>query len=503
MKQNRIIYAKNKEFEITDKDDPFKDDKLGRQQYAVALTDVVEAYNGGAVIALNGAWGTGKTTFLKMWKQHLENNGFPAVYYNAWEDDFCDEPLLSMLRGLKGLKKKTGLDKVLKNGAKVIVGAMSGAISAVSGVFGEAAKGAVEGGLKQLEESIYESLKDDDDKMKVMKDFKNSLTSYLKTVCKKVQPLVYMVDELDRCNPSFAVKVLERIKHLFDVPNVVFVLSIDKKHLACSVKGFYGSSEINADEYLRRFIDIDYYLPEADPGLFCEYLYDHYGFEKFFKNKLRLGYDYMGAKSAKAVEDKNNMLFMAKSLVISKHLSLRQIERVFSNANIALCSMKINDNILPHLLLVLSYLKTCQPDTFEKIADFSMEPQEYVDMMEQVITQDMLVQGNYDYFHYLMSIALSCYYEGYKSFRIQTQRQAIDTYGKDGNLALKFTNFNCDLITQYMAACHINKDVCDIAYITRKLNLYDQMTNQDDSNFELPKPDPASVKRIKEIYKTT
>ena len=72
MKQNRIIYAKNKEFEITDRDDPFKDDKLGRKQYAEALTDVVEAYKGGAVIALNGAWGTGKTTFLKMWKQHLE-----------------------------------------------------------------------------------------------------------------------------------------------------------------------------------------------------------------------------------------------------------------------------------------------------------------------------------------------------------------------------------------------------------------------------------------------
>lgn len=115
-----------------------------------------------------------------------------------------------------------------------------------------------------------------------------------------------------------------------------------------------------------------------------------------------------------------------------------------------------------------------------------MEPQEYVDMMEQVITQDMLAQGNYDYFHYLMSIALSCYYEGYRKFRIQTQRRAIDIYGKDGNLALQFTSFNCDLIKQDMAACRMNKDVYDIAYITRKLNLYDQMTNQDDSNFELP-----------------
>lgn len=124
MKQNRIINAKNKEFEVKDKENPFKDDKLGRKQYAEVLTDVVETYNGGAVIALNGAWGTGKTTFLKMWKQHLENSGFPVVYYNAWEDDICEEPLPSMLRVLKRLNKEDGLDNVFKTGAKVIVGAL-------------------------------------------------------------------------------------------------------------------------------------------------------------------------------------------------------------------------------------------------------------------------------------------------------------------------------------------------------------------------------------------
>lgn len=501
MQQNRVIYAKNKEFEITDKDHPFKDDKLGRQQYAVALTDVVEAYNGGAVIALNGAWGTGKTTFLKMWKQHLENTGFPVVYYNAWEDDICEEPLLSMLRELKGLNKEDGLDKVFKTGAKVVVGALAGALSAATGVFGDIAKGATEGGLKQLEDLVCESLKEEDDRTKLMHGFKGCFTDYMTTVCNNGKPLVYMVDELDRCNPTFAVKVLERIKHLFDVPNAVFILSVDKKQLACSVKGFYGSSEIDADEYLRRFIDIEYKLPDADPELFCEYLYDHYGYDKFFRNTMRLCHDYGGKRSEKADEDKNNLLFMAKSLVLCKHLSLRQIERVFSNANIALCSMKINDNVLPHFLLVLSYLKICCSDTFERIANFTMEPQEFVNSMEQVITRDMLNQGYYDFFHYLMSIAISCYYEGYRKYGQQTQRQSVGIYGSDGNLSLAFTNFDYDLISKDMSACRINNDVCDIAYITRKLNLYDQMTYQDDSNFELPKADPASVERLKEIYK--
>ena len=94
MKQSQIIYAKNKEFEITDKENPFKDDKLGRKENAEVLTDVVGSFLKGAVIAINGSWGTGKTSFLKTWAKHLENQKFPVVYYNAWEDDICEEPMI-------------------------------------------------------------------------------------------------------------------------------------------------------------------------------------------------------------------------------------------------------------------------------------------------------------------------------------------------------------------------------------------------------------------------
>ena len=65
------------------------------------------------------------------------------------------------------------------------------------------------------------------------------------------------MDELDRCNPHYAVKVLERIKHLFCIPNIVFVLSIDKMQLANSVRGYYGSDFINAEEYLKETYNIE------------------------------------------------------------------------------------------------------------------------------------------------------------------------------------------------------------------------------------------------------
>ncbi len=477
MELNRIVKAKVREFEITDPQQPFKDDKLGRKEYAEVLSSVVEAFVDGAVIALNGAWGTGKTTFLKMWKQHLMNLDFPVIYYNAWEDDICEEPMLSMLRELKELNKEDGLDKVFKTGAKVVVGALAGAISAAAGVYGDIAKGAVEGGMKQLEDSVYESLKEEDDRTKLMQDFKESLKDYMTTVCDNGKPLVYMVDELDRCNPSFAVKVLERIKHLFDVPNVVFVLSIDKKQLACSVKGFYGSHEIDAEEYLRRFIDYDYYLPEPKADQFCDYLFDYYDFNAFLKNTFRLGDDFLGNNSNKANADKSDLLIMAKTIVRYKHLSLRQIERIFATARIGLCSMPIKSEILPELFFFLSYLKVCEQDMFDKIACFSYSLQGFVKAMEQLITPEYISPNSQEWrlFHGLMAIALQCYFEGYKAFILRTRQQSIDLY-KDNKLIVGFDTFNTDTITRGLLSCHINNIGYDISFITKRLKLLEQIT---------------------------
>ena len=34
--------------------------------------------------------------------------------------------------------------------------------------------------------------------------------------------LVFFIDELDRCRPTFAIELLERIKHLFDIPALLY-----------------------------------------------------------------------------------------------------------------------------------------------------------------------------------------------------------------------------------------------------------------------------------------
>ena len=81
---------------IIDKEKPFKNCKLDRQQYADILTKVV-SQNHGCVFAIDGKWGSGKTTFVKMWKQSLVNQHFHVLYFNVWEHDFITDPIIGLI----------------------------------------------------------------------------------------------------------------------------------------------------------------------------------------------------------------------------------------------------------------------------------------------------------------------------------------------------------------------------------------------------------------------
>ena len=78
-----FIKSRSQEIEIP-QENPFANDKLGRSSVCNILTDIVSFYGqSGCVMALGGEWGSGKTTFVKMWRQHLKNEGYKTLYFNA------------------------------------------------------------------------------------------------------------------------------------------------------------------------------------------------------------------------------------------------------------------------------------------------------------------------------------------------------------------------------------------------------------------------------------
>ena len=256
-------------------DNPWADDALKRSDVAEKLTKLISEQSDPFVISLHGHWGTGKTFLLKRWQKQLEKDGFRALYFNAWEDDFCDDPFVAIIGQLSdflGRGKFQNLGDNIKEAAKplLIQGAMS-TLHKVSGVN-------LDEILKQFADKALDEYSQQGEK-------KNELKAALRELSGKVQadtehPLVFIIDELDRCRPTFAIELLERVKHIFDVPDMVFVLGINRDELCSSIRSVYG--KIDADTYLRRFFDMEFLLPDIDSKVFCERLIERYQLDNFF-----------------------------------------------------------------------------------------------------------------------------------------------------------------------------------------------------------------------------
>lgn len=256
----------NHELKIN-KDEPlFENDKLGREKEIIALTSSFKACDNQMVLALNAPWGTGKTSFLKLWDAYLRKNEYCTVFFNCWENDFVEDPFIAFVEEIKqsimeqdeelikdgfsekALKFISCIPKKTKN---VVVNIGSDLLQHHTGVNPH--------GIT-IERNIENDVNDIDNYQKTkqaMSDFKDELKKIAKKCYEKDNtPLVIFVDELDRCRPNFAIEVLERIKHVFNVENIIFILGIDKEELSNSVKIIYGeNTKVNG--YLNRFIDLE------------------------------------------------------------------------------------------------------------------------------------------------------------------------------------------------------------------------------------------------------
>lgn len=116
-------------------DNPFADCKLEREPFAKILTSVIDCAEGGFTMALNGSWGTGKTTFVRMWQKYLENAGYKTAYINAWEMDFATNPLVSILGEVGSLtgKDRRAFKKIIKTLPKSVRLGAEGFISTYTG----------------------------------------------------------------------------------------------------------------------------------------------------------------------------------------------------------------------------------------------------------------------------------------------------------------------------------------------------------------------------------
>ncbi|NPD48167.1 P-loop NTPase fold protein [Lentimicrobium sp. S6] len=391
---------------------PFENCKLEREPYADILTSIVESYKDGFVMALDGAWGTGKTTFAKMWNQKMRNQGFKTVYFNAWENDYNGNPLVSIMAEFKTLEddkpddaktSKVSFKDVLDKGGSIAKAAAPALLKAAlkryidTDEIVDAISDATQESINILSEEINEQQK----KKEGLSAFKEELKKYVDEFSGD-KPFVFIIDELDRCRPNYAVEVLEQIKHIFSIEGIVFVLSIDKTQLGHAVRGVYGSESIDADEYLKRFIDLEYSLPEPNSEKFCNYLYSYFKLNIIFEHETR--------NSIELIGEKEGFLDAAILFFDIEQFNLRQQEKFFNHFSVVLKSFPPAAYINPEIIFYLMYLKSKHFEVYTNIKSNDIEPKKIVIELIKTVPPKILSNSEKQYLiSYIIQLIFNFY----------------------------------------------------------------------------------------------
>lgn len=281
---------------IIDKSHEFENDIFNRKPLAELLNGYIDRLTDGCVIGIDAPWGEGKSWFCKNWYYSLYNfDKQKTVYIDAFQNDYIEDPFLLICGELIGLLTED--EKIEKRDLVEAGKAVGRALLPIATKLAVNAVGKIVLGTSDCDEKIAEIIENGfntaiDKKLEKLlanrksdKEILDNFKDKLKTVAaKQEKPIVVFVDELDRCKPTFAVQFIERIKHFFDIPNIVFVLFLNRLQLEGAIKGTYGD-EIDAKAYLGKFIQLFLQLPkkirigDATQGtnyLFCEELSKRY-----------------------------------------------------------------------------------------------------------------------------------------------------------------------------------------------------------------------------------
>ncbi len=333
---------------------PWKDDKLERQPIAGALTNIISDERNPLTISLNGGWGSGKTFILKRWQAQLTLNGFQAIYFNAWEDDYCGDPLVAIIgqlwHTLKGSDWQEAGNSV-KESIKPFL------INSGLNFIRTSTVGIVDLNQDSLN-SVAEKAVDDYISERTNRDeIRKRLAEMAKKVAEATgHPMVFIIDELDRCRPTFSIELLERIKHIFEIPNLVFVLGIDRQQLAFSIQAVYGNIDVNG--YLRRFFDMDFSLPEADTIAFSKVLMQRHNLTAYFQERSETAENEVHKKDYEALQE------LLPELCNSMKFSPREIEHLMRIFIIAAKNVEDGHRIYPILLSILLSLRVKNHDMY-------------------------------------------------------------------------------------------------------------------------------------------
>ena len=250
-------------------------DHLNRKPAGQRLSQLMGRGDQPLVVALDGDWGSGKSHFLKLWTGSHKGFGGKAkvIYFDAFARDYLDDPFVSLVAAITEAQEKAAdgtpaikktLGNLKKFAAKLVPSALritaavatAGATEGARVAYDAVADAAIEGLGQEAEKAIEQFWQREQGRIAAIEAFRSALAELA-----AAQPLILVIDELDRCRPDFALSLLEVVKHFFSVKGVRFVLGVRLEALEESVRHRYGPNT-DARLYLQKFLHLRLSLPQ-------------------------------------------------------------------------------------------------------------------------------------------------------------------------------------------------------------------------------------------------
>ncbi|WP_422840791.1 KAP family P-loop NTPase fold protein [Aeromonas veronii] len=424
-------------------------DRLDRARYAEFLTNYLaaEGKQRNYVLNLNAEWGAGKTWFIKRWYMELKAH-YPTVYIDAWQQDFSDDPLLTVISSIiEQLKAEAGspqlspylstkLASLLKATAPIVTKALFKKVSGIN--IDEVQEVITADDAGKLVESLFQDTRK---KTEAVQLLKHEIKQWVEAIIgkkKKQAPAFILIDELDRCRPSYAVEMLETIKHIFDIPKVVFVLATDTEQLQHAVKVIYGA-DFDAHTYLSRFFSRRFSLLAGSKRNFIEsnlsnsVLVDH-SFDKAWPKGLNL----------------ESLATVLSSISDACQLSLRSTEKLIDRITLVLLNIERDDVNIVFLVYLLA-LHEIKPSDYEVIITMARSRQKLANVKMQEIKPKALNELQGSIYISMKAIQGVEFVAGYYSIKVESLiRDYLWSYlGEHDNASVKLLGQNKTLIDQH------------------------------------------------------
>ncbi|OEF42810.1 hypothetical protein OAE_14525 [Vibrio cyclitrophicus 1F289] len=345
---------------------------INNQPYAEHLTQFLKSKaENGYVLNLNAEWGAGKTTFLQCWYNELKDN-HPVVYFDAWKSDFTKDPMLALMDAFHEQlisplnQNKELIEKFFSKGSHFVKTALPsllvGYLKSRGGMDGEDSlltSASEEFGISEsdLSDALKDTMKamlNQKNRVEGIEEFKDVLVQlsedYIEVHPNQSSPVFVLIDELDRCRPTYAIEVIECVKHFFNTKNFIFVLATDTNQLQHSIKSIYGAG-FDSLTYLSRFFDNSATLPTPNRKSLVQMKVT----EQLNEKKL------------------DPRLFDTIEAIFEWHgtHSLREIQKIISIIEIAKPQKKSYCIIV---LMIFSLLKRCYPNNYKKLKELKVAP---------------------------------------------------------------------------------------------------------------------------------